>query len=50
MKKTYVNFLLEIVELTQDVVTSSGGVAVYEDEQPDFIYSNGAWGGKSWGN
>ena len=49
MKKTYVNLLLTIVELTQDVVTSSGGTT-FEDEQPDFIYSNDAWGGMSWGN
>lgn len=43
MKKAYVNFLLEIVELAQDVVTSS--ITKYEDEQPDYEYSNNAWGG-----
>jgi hypothetical protein len=44
MKKTYVNMLMQLVELTQDVVTSSV-VSSYEDEQPDFVYSKDAWGG-----
>ena len=46
MKKTYVELLLEVVVLTNDVVTSSR-LGVYEDEQPDFSYSNSAWGGQS---
>ena len=46
MKQAYVNMLLEIVELAKDVVTSSGGAYKFEDEQPDYKYSNTAWGGK----
>ena len=44
MKKTYVDVLLEVVSLTEDVVRTSGEVVtVYEDEQPDYAYSNEAW-------
>jgi hypothetical protein len=44
MKKTYVDVLLKVVSLTEDVVRTSGEVVtVYEDEQPDYAYSNEAW-------
>lgn len=44
MKKTYVDVLLEVVSLTEDVVRTSGEVVpTYEDEQPDYTYSNAAW-------
>lgn len=45
MKKTYVDVLLEIVELVQDVVTMSSGLNSFEDEQPDFDYLDDPWGG-----
>ncbi|MBQ5926325.1 MAG: hypothetical protein IIX01_00195 [Clostridia bacterium] len=47
MKKTYVNSYLEIVELTEEVVRTSGAPivpSVSEDEQPDYVYSDAAWG------
>ena len=43
MKKTYVNPLLEVTALTEDVVRMSGE-QVYESDQNDFSYSELPWG------
>ncbi len=43
MKKTYVNPLLEVTALTEDVVKMSGE-QVSESEQNDFSYSELPWG------
>ncbi len=43
MKKTYFNPLLKVVEFTEDVVRMSG-IGVFENEQPDFSFSDNPWG------
>ena len=45
MKKTYGNPLFRIVEFTEDVVRMSG-IGVFENEQPDFSFSDNPWGAK----
>jgi len=44
MKKPYFKLHLRVVKLVEDLVRTSGGND-FENEQPDFEYSDDAWGG-----